>query len=70
MLVKRRAGSAQRSSLASTLSTAVANATGQMDRRSFLRNSGLAAGGMAALVALPLATVKKAEARPSIPISK
>ena len=67
MLVKRRAGSAQRSSLASTLSTAVANATGQMDRRSFLRNSGLAAGGMAALGALPLATVKKAEAGPVDP---
>ena len=67
MLVKRRAGSAQRSSLASTLSAAVANAAGQMDRRSFLRNSGLAAGGMAALGALPLATVKKAEAGPVDP---
>ena len=66
MLVKRRAGSAQRSSLASTLTAAV-NATGQMDRRSFLRNSGLAAGGMAALGALPLATVKKAEAGPVDP---
>ena len=66
MLVKRRAGSAQRSSLTSTL-TAAANATGQMDRRSFLRNSGLAAGGMAALGALPLATVKKAEAGPVDP---
>ena len=38
-----------------------------MDRRSFLRNSGLAAGGMAALGALPLATVKKAEAGPVDP---
>jgi formate dehydrogenase major subunit len=67
MLVKRRAGSAQRSSLASNLTAAAANATGQMDRRDFLRNSGLAAGGMAALGALPLATVKKAEAGPVDP---
>jgi formate dehydrogenase major subunit len=67
MLVKRRAASAQRSSLASTLTAAAANATGTLDRRTFLRNSGLAAGGMAALGALPLATVKKAEAGPVDP---
>ena len=67
MLVKRRAASAQRSSLASTLTAAAANAAGPLDRRTFLRNSGLAAGGMAALGALPLATVKKAEAGPVDP---
>ncbi|QQP91529.1 molybdopterin-dependent oxidoreductase [Skermanella sp. TT6] len=66
MLVKRRSGTAQRSPLASTLAAA-ANAGGSLDRRTFLRNSGLAAGGMAALGALPLATVRKAEAGPVDP---
>jgi formate dehydrogenase major subunit len=33
-----------------------------MDRRTFLRRSGIAAGGLAALGALPLGTVRKAHA--------
>jgi formate dehydrogenase major subunit len=45
------------------LVAAVANQPGGgMDRRSFLRRSGLAAGGLAALGALPLASIRKAEA--------
>ena len=36
-------------------------ATG-LDRRTFLRRSGLAGGGLAALGALPLGSVRKAEA--------
>ena len=36
----------------------------RLDRRTFLRRSGLAAGGLAALGALPLASVRKAEAGP------
>ncbi|EWY39710.1 formate dehydrogenase [Skermanella stibiiresistens SB22] len=62
MLVKRRSGTAQRTSLAATVAASTIAGTGQIDRRGFLRNSGLAAGGMAALGALPFATVRKAEA--------
>ena len=40
-------------------------ADGGLDRRAFLRRSGLAAGGLAALGALPLASVRKAEAGPA-----
>ena len=36
----------------------------RLDRRAFLRRSGLAAGGLAALGALPLASVRKAKAGP------
>src|SRR5262249_56983789 len=36
--------------------------SGNLDRRAFLRRSGLAAGGLAALGSLPLASVRKAEA--------
>ena len=36
----------------------------RLDRRSFLRRSGLAAGSVAALGVLPLASVRKAKAGP------
>ena len=67
MLVKRRAGSAQRSSLASTLAAAAANAAGQMDRSEFPPQLRLGRGRHGRLGALPLATVKKAEAGPVDP---
>ena len=38
-----------------------------LDRRTFLRRSGLAAGGLAAIGALPLTSVRKAEAAGSSP---
>ena len=46
MLVKRKQGEAARGRLASM---AAGIATRTIDRRSFLRNSGLAVGGLAAL---------------------
>jgi formate dehydrogenase major subunit len=63
MLTKRSPGSASRQ----RLSAAFAGGAVGIDRRSFLRNSGLAAGGLAAMGALPLSTVRKAEAGPMVP---
>jgi len=59
MLTKRRSGSAAKSGFAQLVAGAAA---ATVDRRAFLQKSGVAAGGLAALGALPLATVKKAEA--------
>ncbi|MEZ5859232.1 MAG: molybdopterin-dependent oxidoreductase [Geminicoccaceae bacterium] len=64
MLQKRRAGMASRSGLAGVLAAA---GSATVDRRAFLRKSGVAAGGLAALGAVPLATVQKAEAGPMQP---
>ena len=60
MLIKRTERQARRGNLA-----AFANQSDRgLGRRAFLRRSGLAAGGLAALGALPLATMRKAEAGP------
>jgi len=45
-----------------TLSAALAEQNGTLDRRAFLRRSGLVAGGLATLGALPLAGMRKSEA--------
>ena len=68
MLIKRterqaRQGSSQGSIHGSLAALASQNNNG-LDRRSFLRRSGLAAGGLATLGALPLASVQKAKAGP------
>src|SRR5688500_18631608 len=64
MLVKR----AERQSRGRALASALAMSSGgELDRRSFLRRSGLAAGGLAALGTLPLAGVRKAAAGPPPP---
>ena len=59
MLIKRKEASARRSSLAAALG---ASAGGVVDRRSFLRRSGFAAGGIVALSALGASSVQRAEA--------
>ena len=59
MLIKRTERQTRRSSLAATIGSQTG---GGVDRRSFLRKSGLVAGGLAAIGALPLASVRKAEA--------
>ncbi|HKS85451.1 MAG TPA: molybdopterin-dependent oxidoreductase, partial [Pseudolabrys sp.] len=59
MLIKRTERQTRRGSLAATIGN---QAAGGLDRRSFLRRSGLVATGLAAIGALPLATVRKAEA--------
>ena len=59
MLIKRTERQTRRSQLAATLGSQV---NGGLDRRSFLRKSGLVASGLATIGALPLASVQKAEA--------
>ena len=61
MLIKKSERHARRGALAAALAM---QSSGRIDRRSFLRQSGLAAGGLAALGALPLGAVRKAEAGP------
>jgi formate dehydrogenase major subunit len=60
VLIKRTDREARRGSLAAFAS----EAEPRLDRRSFLRRSGLATGGLAALGALPLASVRPAKAGP------
>jgi formate dehydrogenase major subunit len=64
VLIKRAERQARRGTLATTLPAA---ATGGLDRRSFLRRSGLAAGSLATLGTLPLGATRKAEAGPPPP---
>jgi formate dehydrogenase major subunit len=59
VLIKRTERQTRRSSLAATIGS---QSDGGFDRRTFLRRSGLVAGGLATLGALPLASVRKAEA--------
>ena len=61
MLIKRTERQARRGTLARALPC---QGDGGLDRRAFLRRSGLAAGGLATLGALPLGSVRKAEAGP------
>ena len=60
MLIKRTKRQASRGNLAAFASQADRG----LDRRSFLHRSGLVAGGLGALGALPLASVRRAEAGP------
>ena len=59
MLIKRTERQTRRSNLAATVGR---QSAAGLDRRSFLRRSGLIAGGLATIGALPLASVQKAEA--------
>jgi formate dehydrogenase major subunit len=59
VLIKRTERQTRRSSLAATIGSQTG---GGLDRRSFLRKSGLVAGGLATIGALPLTSVRKAEA--------
>ncbi|WP_157788406.1 twin-arginine translocation signal domain-containing protein, partial [Bradyrhizobium japonicum] len=67
MLIKRsqRSGSDRRGSVAESL----AGQSSGLDRRTFLRKSGLAGGALAALGALPVASVRKAEAAAAGPLA-
>jgi formate dehydrogenase major subunit len=61
VLIKRK----EREAHCGTLAAALAGQSrGNLDRRTFLRRSGLVAGGLATLGALPLGSVRKAEAGP------
>jgi formate dehydrogenase major subunit len=59
VLIKRTERQARRSSLAATVGS---QSSIGLDRRSFLRRSGLVAGGLATIGAMPLASVQKAKA--------
>jgi formate dehydrogenase major subunit len=69
MLTKRNNGQAARTKLQSLLGTP---GSAPIDRRTFLRRSGLAVGGMAAIGSFQLGSVRKAEAisppQPGVPI--
>jgi formate dehydrogenase major subunit len=64
MLVKRSERQGRHGKVASALTKQSDN---NLDRRSFLRRSGLAAGSLAALGSLPLARIRQAEAGPPPP---
>src|SRR5258708_27509438 len=66
MLIKRTERQARRGTLADAFA---GQAQGHLDRRTFLRRSGLTVGGLAAVGALPLATVRKADAAGSMATS-
>ncbi len=61
MLIKRKEREAHRGKLAVALA---GQSSGGLDRRTFLRRSGLVASGLATLGALPLGGVRRAEAGP------
>ena len=61
MLIKRTERQARRGALAQALP---GQSDAGLDRRSFLRRSGLVAGGLAAIGTLPLASVRRAQAGP------
>src|SRR5215218_5619788 len=63
MLIKRTERQARRGTLANAFA---AQSEGHLDRRAFLRRSGLTVGALAAVGALPLASVRKAEAAGSM----
>ena len=64
MLIKRTERQARHGKLAAAFAD---ESSGRLDRRTFLRRSGLVAGGLATLGALPLASVRKAKAAPPTP---
>src|SRR2546421_969387 len=64
MLIKRTERQARRGALAAVLQ---GQSGSGLDRRSFLRRSGLVAGSLATLGALPLTSVRKAKAGPPPP---
>ncbi len=64
MLIKRSDRQGRTGSLATALAS---QSGGTLDRRSFLKRSGLAAGALAAVGSLPLGSIRKAEAAGTMP---
>src|SRR6266576_1117892 len=65
MLTRRSDRQARRGTVASVLTSQTTDK--DLDRRSFLRRSGLAAGSLTALGSLPLTSIRQAEAGPPPP---
>jgi formate dehydrogenase major subunit len=65
VLIKRTQRQTRRSALSAALQ---GDPDGGLDRRAFLRRSGLIGGGVAALGVLPLGAVRKAQAGPPPPV--
>jgi formate dehydrogenase major subunit len=63
VLIKRTEQQARRGTLAAALAS---QSSGTVDRRTFLRRSGLTVGALATVGALPLASIRKAEAAGSM----
>ncbi|MEY9763262.1 anaerobic selenocysteine-containing dehydrogenase [Bradyrhizobium ottawaense] len=66
MLIKR---THQRSDRRGSVAESLAGQAGGLDRRSFLRRSGLAGGALAALSTMPIGSVRKAEAAVAGPLA-
>jgi formate dehydrogenase major subunit len=64
VLIKRTEREARRGKLSAALA---GRSGGGLDRRTFLRRSGVVAGGLATLGAMPLVSVRRAEAGPPAP---
>ena len=69
MLIKRTQRQRSEFSSRGSIADALAGQAGGLDRRTFLRRSGLASGALAALSTLPAAGVRKAEAAAAGPLS-
>ncbi|WP_236784063.1 twin-arginine translocation signal domain-containing protein, partial [Azospirillum humicireducens] len=67
MLVKRSSAKAARGKRSGLVGALAESLEYGVSRRGFLRRSGLAAGGIAAVGALPGAMIRKAEAGPILP---
>ena len=65
MLIRK----SERTARQGRLTAALSGASTGVDRRAFLRRSGLAAGALAAVGALPLTTVRKADAAAAGPLT-
>jgi formate dehydrogenase major subunit len=61
MLIKRKSGEASRTKLQAITAGL---ASGTLDRRTFLKRSGLAVGGLAAMGSIKLGSIRKASAAP------
>jgi formate dehydrogenase major subunit len=69
VLIKRTNRTRSETASRGTIAESLAGQAIGLDRRTFLRRSGLAGGGLAALGALPLGSVRKAEAAVTGPLS-
>ncbi len=69
MLIKRTQRQHSEVTTRGSVAQALSAQGGGLDRRSFLRRSGLAGGGLAALSTLPVGSVRKAEAAVAGPLT-